>query len=105
MHYLLPKNNLFKNIFEYTVIFLFKVFDIFLKTVKLFFFPVGFVYGAKENKKLRVFIDDVNLPVMDQFGVQRCNEVRISTATSGDKNISILHLSCIKESSKLHRSR
>ena len=48
---------------------------------RLFFFPVGFVYGAKENKKLRVFIDDVNLPVMDQFGVQRCNEVRISTAT------------------------
>ena len=37
---------------------------------------VGFVYGAKENKKLRVFIDDVNLPVMDNFGVQRCNEVK-----------------------------
>ena len=36
----------------------------------------GFVYGAKENKKLRVFIDDVNLPVMDQYGVQNCNEVR-----------------------------
>lgn len=37
---------------------------------------LGFVYGAKENKKLRVFIDDVNLPVMDKYGVQNCNEVR-----------------------------
>ena len=45
------------------------------------------MYGAKENKKLRVFIDDVNLPVMDQFGVQRCNEVRISTATIQGTNI------------------
>ena len=35
----------------------------------------GFVYGAKESKKLRMFIDDVNLPVRDKFGVQRCNEV------------------------------
>ena len=36
----------------------------------------GFVYGAKENKKLKVFIDDVNLPVPDYYGVQKCNEVR-----------------------------
>lgn len=35
----------------------------------------GFVYGAKENKKLKVFIDDVNLPVPDDYGVQRCNQV------------------------------
>ncbi|XP_067674368.1 uncharacterized protein [Haliotis asinina] len=35
----------------------------------------GFVYGAKENKKLKVFIDDVNLPVPDEHGVQRCNEL------------------------------
>jgi len=37
----------------------------------------GFVYGAKENKNLKVFIDDVNLPVPDKHGVQRCNEVII----------------------------
>jgi len=37
----------------------------------------GFVYGAKENKKLKVFIDDVNLPVPDKYNVQRCNQVRL----------------------------
>ena len=35
----------------------------------------GFVYGAKENKMLQVFIDDLNLPTPDEHGVQRCNEV------------------------------
>ncbi|XP_041355189.1 dynein gamma chain, flagellar outer arm-like isoform X3 [Gigantopelta aegis] len=35
----------------------------------------GFVYGAKENKKLKVFIDDVNLPVPDDYAVQRSNEL------------------------------
>ncbi|OWF37572.1 Dynein heavy chain 5, axonemal [Mizuhopecten yessoensis] len=35
----------------------------------------GFVYGAKESKKLKVFIDDVNLPVPDSHKVQRCNEL------------------------------
>lgn len=35
----------------------------------------GFVYGAKENKKLKVFIDDVNLPVPDEYSVQTCNQV------------------------------
>lgn len=36
----------------------------------------GFVYGAKEGKKFRMFIDDVNLPRPDADGVQRVNEVR-----------------------------
>ncbi len=40
-------------------------------------FVVGFVYGAKENKKMQLFIDDLNLPVPDKFGVQRGNEVSI----------------------------
>ncbi|KAK6187606.1 hypothetical protein SNE40_005595 [Patella caerulea] len=35
----------------------------------------GFVYGPKDNKKLQVFIDDVNLPVPDEYNVQRCNEL------------------------------
>ncbi|XP_076466964.1 uncharacterized protein LOC143298129 [Babylonia areolata] len=35
----------------------------------------GFVYGAKENKKLKVFIDDINLPETNPSGVQRCNEL------------------------------
>ncbi|ESO89151.1 hypothetical protein LOTGIDRAFT_229063 [Lottia gigantea] len=35
----------------------------------------GFVYGARDNKKLRVFIDDVNLPVPDDYNVQRSNEL------------------------------
>ncbi|KAK3577475.1 hypothetical protein CHS0354_032326 [Potamilus streckersoni] len=35
----------------------------------------GFVYGAKEKKKLKVFIDDVNLPLEDEYGVQKCNEL------------------------------
>ena len=36
----------------------------------------GFVYGAKEAKKLQLFIDDLNLPVPDEHNVQRINEVR-----------------------------
>ncbi|KAL5009692.1 hypothetical protein ScPMuIL_011997 [Solemya velum] len=35
----------------------------------------GYVYGARDNKKLKVFIDDVNLPVPDEYGVQRNNEL------------------------------
>ncbi|XP_023932047.1 dynein heavy chain 5, axonemal-like isoform X1 [Lingula anatina] len=35
----------------------------------------GFVYGAKENKRLQIFIDDLNMPVPDSQGVQRCNEL------------------------------
>lgn len=42
------------------------------------FVTPGFVYGAKDKKKLKVFIDDVNLPVPDDYNVQRCNEVRIA---------------------------
>jgi len=38
-------------------------------------FVTGFVYGAKENKRLQLFIDDLNLPKPDEHGVQRCNEV------------------------------
>ena len=37
----------------------------------------GFVYGAKDKKKLQLFIDDLNLPQPDQYQVQRCNEVTI----------------------------
>ena len=33
------------------------------------------MYGAKENKKLQLFVDDLNLPNPDEYGVQRCNEV------------------------------
>lgn len=35
----------------------------------------GFVYGAKEGKKFRLFVDDINLPKPDGDGVQRVNEV------------------------------
>ncbi|CAL1527205.1 unnamed protein product [Lymnaea stagnalis] len=35
----------------------------------------GFVYGAKENKNLKVFIDDLNLPLPNTHGAQRCNEL------------------------------
>ena len=37
----------------------------------------GFVYGAKEGKKFRMFVDDINLPKADADGVQRVNEVSI----------------------------
>ena len=37
----------------------------------------GFVYGAKDAKRLQLFIDDLNLPGADAEGVQRVNEVRI----------------------------
>ena len=35
----------------------------------------GFVYGAKKGKTLSVFIDDLNLPKPDKYGVQEVNEV------------------------------
>ena len=35
----------------------------------------GYTYGAPDKKKLIIFIDDINLPEKDKFGVQRCNEV------------------------------
>ena len=35
----------------------------------------GYVYGAKDNKRLQLFIDDVNLPTADAHGVQRVNEL------------------------------
>lgn len=35
----------------------------------------GFVYGAKDGKKLRLFIDDINLPKPDSDGIQHVNEV------------------------------
>ncbi|CAI9717935.1 dynein heavy chain 8, axonemal-like [Octopus vulgaris] len=34
----------------------------------------GFIHGAKDKKKLAVFIEDINIPKKDQFGIQRCNE-------------------------------
>jgi hypothetical protein len=36
----------------------------------------GFVFGAKENKQLQIFIDDLNLPLPDEFSVQKSNEVK-----------------------------
>ncbi|XP_077977225.1 dynein axonemal heavy chain 8-like isoform X3 [Glandiceps talaboti] len=35
----------------------------------------GFVYGARDNKRLQVFIDDLNLPNADEHGTQRTLEL------------------------------
>ncbi|XP_071504103.1 dynein axonemal heavy chain 5-like [Diadema antillarum] len=35
----------------------------------------GFVYGARDNKRLQLFVDDINLPPCDEHGVQRSNEL------------------------------
>ncbi|KAM9316607.1 uncharacterized protein PAF06_007656 [Gastrophryne carolinensis] len=35
----------------------------------------GFLYGARDGKKLYIFIDDLNLPTADENGVQSCNEL------------------------------
>ena len=35
----------------------------------------GFVFGARENKKLQIFVDDLSMPQMDEYGVQSNNEV------------------------------
>jgi hypothetical protein len=35
----------------------------------------GFTYGAPDKKQFVIFIDDINAPMCDQYGVQRCNEV------------------------------
>jgi len=40
---------------------------------------VGFVYGAKDNNRLQLFIDDINLPNADEYGVRHYNEVRDSS--------------------------
>ena len=35
----------------------------------------GFTYGAPDKKKLALFIDDINSPVHNSDGIQKCNEV------------------------------
>ncbi len=42
----------------------------------------GFTWGAESKKLLSVFIDDLNAPISDSYGVQRCNEVFISMKPS-----------------------
>ncbi|XP_071954985.1 uncharacterized protein [Antedon mediterranea] len=49
----------------------------------------GFVYGAKDNKRLQMFIDDISLPTPDEFGVQRCNE--LLRQLMDDKTLVTLH--------------
>ena len=39
----------------------------------------GFVYGAKENRKLQMFLDDLNLPVPDKDGVQKVSNKLVRT--------------------------
>jgi len=46
----------------------------------------GYVYGAKDNKKLQLLIDDINLPSSDECGVQRPNE--LLRCLLGDQSIS-----------------
>ncbi len=33
------------------------------------------MYGARDNKRFQLFIDDLNLPPSDEHGIQRCNEL------------------------------
>ena len=35
----------------------------------------GFTFGAPDKKQFVVFIDDINIPLPDGYGTQRCNEV------------------------------
>ncbi len=35
----------------------------------------GFTYGAQNNKQFSIFVDDLNAPAQDEYGLQRCNEV------------------------------
>ena len=35
----------------------------------------GFTFGAPEKKQFVIFIDDINIPLPDKYGTQRCNEV------------------------------
>lgn len=39
----------------------------------------GFTYGAPDKKQFSIFIDDINVPIADQYGVQKCNEVNFRT--------------------------
>lgn len=39
----------------------------------------GFTFGAPDKKKLSIFIDDIDVPVADKNGIQRCNEVYFFT--------------------------
>ena len=36
----------------------------------------GFTYGAPDNKQFAVFIDDIHVPHVNEYGIQKCNEVR-----------------------------
>ena len=35
----------------------------------------GFTFGAPDNKQFAIFIDDINIPATDMYGIQKCNEV------------------------------
>lgn len=41
----------------------------FVVLLSVLFIFLGFVYGVKDKKKLKVFIDDVNLLVFDDYDV------------------------------------
>lgn len=51
------------------------------------------MYGAKKGKILNVFIDDLSLPLKDQFGTQEVNEVRKSLLNSLKNKIIFFSLS------------
>ena len=36
----------------------------------------GFTYGAQNNRKFSIFVDDLHAPTFDEYGLQRCNEVK-----------------------------
>ena len=54
----------------------------------------GFVYGAKENRKLQMFLDDLNLPVPDKDGVQRVSIKLVRTINIEQKRKRLLSVIC-----------
>ena len=54
----------------------------------------GFTYGAPNGKKFSIFVDDLDSPIHDKFGVQKSNEVGFESQASSVVDLAYSYLFC-----------